>query len=132
MLVQIIQGFSEASSESKASEGASEDSAVPSELLELYREVLLPLHRPNGFFEWRDQLPLLQTYHEPLMACLLALLRRNDCKAASFLLPELFGELPEAWPEGYNANTAKEVSAWLKQYGQMTYVRLAYVPLLGL
>ena len=111
MLVQIIQGFSDSSSESKDSASSSEESAVPSELLDLYRDVLLPLHRPNGFFEWRDQLPLLQTYHEALMACLLALLRRNNCAAAPLLLPELFAELAEAWPEGYNANTAKEVGA---------------------
>jgi hypothetical protein len=122
VLAHIIQGFPEAtatasSSEEKEEEGkgggdlatAGAPLELPAELRELFRSVLLPLHRPNGFFEWRDQLPLLQTYHEPLMACLLQLLRRRHGAAAPELLPELFAELVEAWPEGYSANTAKEV-----------------------
>ena len=33
---------------------------------------VLPLHRPNDFAEWRDQLPLLATYHAQLCALLTA------------------------------------------------------------
>lgn len=31
---------------------------------------LLPLHKSNEMYEWRDQIPLLQTYHEPLVFCI--------------------------------------------------------------
>jgi hypothetical protein len=31
---------------------------------------LLPLHKSNEMYEWRDQIPLLQIYHEPLVFCI--------------------------------------------------------------
>lgn len=36
----------------------------------LLRHVLLPLHTPNEMEEWRDQTPLIQSYHEPLVVCI--------------------------------------------------------------
>lgn len=31
---------------------------------------LLPLHKSNEMYEWRDQIPLLELYHEPLVFCI--------------------------------------------------------------
>jgi len=36
----------------------------------LLRYVVLPLHAPNEMEEWRDQTPLIQAYHEPLVVCI--------------------------------------------------------------
>ncbi len=77
--------------------------------LGLFRGALLPLHRPNKFFEWRDQLPLLQTYHAPLVKCLLLFLARDPSLLG--VLGEVVAEMVQVWPEGYDANTAKEASA---------------------
>ena len=32
-------------------------------------KILLPLHRPNDMVLWRDQVPVLQDYHELLVRC---------------------------------------------------------------
>jgi hypothetical protein len=37
--------------------------------------VLLPLHSPNQMLEWRDQIPVLQPYHESLVRCLVRLVQ---------------------------------------------------------
>lgn len=39
----------------------------------LLASVLMPLHQPNQMVEWRDQIPVLQLYHESLVRCLVRL-----------------------------------------------------------
>ena len=60
---------------------------------QLLLAVILPLHRPNTFFEWRDQLPLLQTYHSSLVYCVLQFLERE-----SALLDAVVGALSKPGP----------------------------------
>ena len=67
--------------------------------------LLLPLHHNNDMYEWRDQIPLLQLYHEPLVFCLTQYLERDR---AAFALP-IMKELLKSWPEGYQSNSPKEV-----------------------
>jgi len=43
----------------------------------LLHDVLLPLHKPNSMVLWRDQVPVLQLYHEPLVRCMLSLVERD-------------------------------------------------------
>mmetsp|Transcript_54617 Transcript_54617/g.63060 ORF Transcript_54617/g.63060 Transcript_54617/m.63060 type:complete len:1167 (+) Transcript_54617:89-3589(+) len=38
---------------------------------------LIPLHRPNSMVLWRDQTSLLELYHEPLVQCIAALVRKK-------------------------------------------------------
>jgi hypothetical protein len=38
---------------------------------------LIPLHRPNSMLLWRDQTPLLELYHEPLVQCVAILLKQK-------------------------------------------------------
>ena len=87
MLGQIIKGFG-------------------SPLTEVHRlllaNVLLPLHKNNEMYEWRDQIPLLQLYHEPLVFCLVQYLERDR----SLAVPVVEAVL-RAWPEGYQSNTPK-------------------------
>lgn len=84
---------------------------------ELMSEALLPLHLPNEMIEWRDQIPVLQTYHEDLVRCVILLAEKSDTGfyAASnndprnSLLTEIFTQLLQHWPDGYNTNTPKQV-----------------------
>ena len=39
----------------------------------------MPLHEPNEFIEWRDQQPVISTYHQTLVRCVLKL---NDVSQA--------------------------------------------------
>ena len=41
---------------------------------EILIEVLIPLHLPNDMILWRDQVPVLQNYHEDLVRCILCLI----------------------------------------------------------
>ena len=43
----------------------------------LLQNVLMPLHQPNEMVEWRDQIPAIQLYHEPLVQCIKALIVRS-------------------------------------------------------
>lgn len=64
--------------------------------------VLLPLHTPNQMAVWSSQQPLIETYHEALVGCLIPFIEQE---------PELTHIILEAvvaaWPEGFNSNTAK-------------------------
>jgi hypothetical protein len=40
---------------------------------DLLHSVLMPLHAPNEMVEWRDQVPVLQGYHESLVRCMVRL-----------------------------------------------------------
>ncbi len=67
--------------------------------------LLLPLHHNNEMYEWRDQIPVIQLYHEPLVFCLVQYLERDR---AAFAVP-VMEQLLKAWPEGYQSNSPKEV-----------------------
>jgi len=69
----------------------------------LLHHVLLPLHRVNEMYEWRDQIPLIQRYHEPLVFCLVQYLERDR---RAFAVPVMEAVL-RAWPEGFESNTPK-------------------------
>ncbi len=49
----------------------------------LLSSVLMPLHRPNDFIEWRDQVPVIQLYHENLVRCLVRLVQWDRVKVSS-------------------------------------------------
>ncbi|CAB1107395.1 unnamed protein product [Ectocarpus sp. CCAP 1310/34] len=70
----------------------------------LLTEVLLPLHEPNQMAVWSIQQPLIESYHEDLVGCLVSFLE---------LQPEMveivFESIATAWPQGFNSNTPKEV-----------------------
>ena len=42
--------------------------------------LLLSLHRPNSFILWRDQIPILQQYHEPLCCCLATVIQQDHSR----------------------------------------------------
>lgn len=89
MLGQIIKGF-----------GRGPLTATHTALL---HRVLLPLHRVNEMYEWRDQVPLLQRYHEPLVFCLVQYLERDR---RAFAVPVMESVL-RAWPEAFQSNSPK-------------------------
>ena len=45
----------------------------------LFRQMILPLHLPSEYAEWRDQLPLLQLYHNPLVFVTCEMIEKNRC-----------------------------------------------------
>lgn len=71
---------------------------------DLLFRVLIPLHQPNEMAEWRDQLPLLQMYHEPLVYCLNQFLEKDPS-----LVVKVIEGVVTHWPEGFHSNTPKEV-----------------------
>ena len=101
-----------------------DDTSVYSNLLD---KVLIPLHQPNEFIEWRSQVPVIQDYHPALVKCVLAVVR----KSLSNLLPRTLKvilnfndnefiqsqkrnlpsktSLPTVWPSKASANHIKEL-----------------------
>ena len=69
LLHSIIGGLSPADQES---EGAATNTR------KLLTGVLLPLHAPSEFVEWRDQTPVMAQYHEILVKCMLKLMLGNQ------------------------------------------------------
>jgi len=70
----------------------------------LLQRVLLPLHRPNEMVLWRDQVPVLQDYHEALVRCTV-----KAAGISSALLEFTIVGLLSLWPESFNTNTPKQV-----------------------
>ena len=58
--------------------------------LHLLMNVLLPLHSPNQMIEWRDQIPVLQLYHQSLVRCLVRLIEwdRANLENVNLCLPQ--------------------------------------------
>ena len=52
--------------------------------------------RAADFFEWRDQLPLLATYHAPLVRCVALYLEADAPRFAAPAIAAVLG----AWPDG--------------------------------
>lgn len=97
-------------------------------------DLLLPLHEPNEMVEWRDQVPVIQSYHEALVRCTIKLIekdsegrRKGDSISQDFhatvrplqrilrlspsqsLLSFTIRNLLLKWPSGFQSNTPKEV-----------------------
>jgi len=45
--------------------------------LNLLTRYLLPMHAPNSLVLWRDQTPILELYHEPLVQCISCIVQRG-------------------------------------------------------
>ena len=71
----------------------------------VFREILLPLHRPNGWSFWDRQTPILAEYHKSLVQCCYVYIQHNEAFAtelADYLLSHAF-------PPIHQANTPKEL-----------------------
>lgn len=124
ILLHVIAGFSIA-------ESSSEDVHSQGDLfIHLLQDVLLPLHKPNQMVAWRDQVPVLQVYHEPLVRCVLKLVEKDSqlsmattrrggsakqsystsqsLHAQSVLVQAVEGILG-SWPDRFDTNTPKQV-----------------------
>jgi hypothetical protein len=96
-----------------------------SPMLDVLHDLLLPLHKPNEMVLWRDQVPVLQTYHEPLVRCLVKLVEKDRQWRAIHLSNSSMGQygstitksvlvlavegILKCWPERYDTNTPKQV-----------------------
>ncbi len=87
---------------------------------ELLVDVLMPLHAPNEMIEWRDQIPVLQCYHEQLVRCVVKLVERDSScadtqksnsatSAPNSVLVQSIKLLLKLWPDAYQSNTPKQV-----------------------
>lgn len=79
----------------------------------LLNKLLLPLHEPNYMIEWRDQVAVIQPYHEILVQTV-ARTCQLHAEAVSHdpqrsLLVRFLRQLFNIWPESFNANTPKEI-----------------------
>jgi len=97
----------------------------------LLASIILPLHTPNEMVQWRDQIPVLQTYHESLVRCLLRLIDRDE-QALKALIERIGDDqlvrdlwcvknshksiivqavegLLHQWPDRFDTNTPKQV-----------------------
>lgn len=68
----------------------------------LLTDVLLPLHEPNQMAVWSLQQPLIESYHEALVGCLVPFLELQPDLAEA-----VFEAIAKAWPKGFNSNTPK-------------------------
>lgn len=84
---------------------ATQSSTTDAVVSRLVTEILAPLHRPNEYAEWRDQLPLLSTYHADLSACIVCAIRKVPASGTSAIRAVL-----DAWPPMALASTSKEIA----------------------
>lgn len=99
-------------------DAASDSNAAHFNFGRLLHDVLLPLHKPNAMVLWRDQMPVIQVYHESLVRCVLCLVDRDvvarstEPTAAatqfSILVQAVLGILA-SWPDKFDTNTPKQV-----------------------
>ena len=74
--------------------------------------ILVPLHTQNGMTAWRDQEPILKTYHNALVCCQIVLIEKSRTSSSSPRIPvvcTLILEILKIWPEKFNTNTPKEI-----------------------
>lgn len=62
----------------------SKDSHPLSTRRSLFFKIFRPLHDPSGFIIWRDQVPVIQSYHAPLSACICLLIDKEDKSLRKF------------------------------------------------
>lgn len=118
---------------------ATSDSSSVHVFSNLLNKLLLPLHEPNYMIEWRDQVAViqvvflisnlrntsLQPYHESLVQTV-ARVCQLHAEAVSHdphcsLLVHFLLRLLNMWPEGFNANTPKEI-LFLHEVGVCFYL----------
>ncbi len=78
---------------------------------DIMRLVLLPLHKPNDFIEWRDQKPCIEPYFDSLVKCcakLIELDKKHPTEGEN-MLDMFFRGVISSWPTVKQANTRKEV-----------------------
>lgn len=68
----------------------------------LLLDVILPLHEPNQMAMWSTQQPIIESYHQALVGCLIPLLERQ-----ADLVQQVFKAIVAAWPQGFESNTPK-------------------------
>ena len=71
----------------------------------LFVEILLPLHKPNGWSFWDRQTPILAEYHKPLVQCCFAMVEK-DITLSTLLVDYI---LTHCFPPVNQSNTAKEL-----------------------
>jgi len=71
----------------------------------LFTDILLPLHKPNGWSFWDRQTAILAEYHKPLVQCCYSLVEK-DRTLATTLVDSL---LTQSFPPVNQCNTAKEL-----------------------
>ncbi len=84
----------------------------------LLMEGLFPLHAPNEMVVWRDQIPIIQSYHEDLVKCIVGLCSRTEVmchdvegseRHQDSMLVCVLRKLLETWPDAHDTNTPKQV-----------------------
>ncbi len=84
----------------------------------LLMEGLFPLHTPNEMVVWRDQIPIIQSYHEDLVKCIVGLCSRTEVvchdvdgseRFQDSMLVCVLSKLLETWPDAHDTNTPKQV-----------------------
>lgn len=75
----------------------------------------MPLHEPNQMAVWSRQQPLIESYHEALVGCLVPFIEKQPDLAKVVL-----ESVVAAWPEGFQSNTAKVSKNlwWLASFAQ--------------
>lgn len=91
----------------------------------LLSTILIPLHMPNEMVEWRDQIPIIDSYHSILVSCCTKMIEKDrvsyqaldtmtedstgpvDVRSSAFVL--CFQGVLSAWPNPREANTSKEI-----------------------
>ena len=86
----------------------------------VFREILLPLHRPNGWSFWDRQTPILAEYHKPLVQCCFVYIER-DRSYATELVDYL---LSTSFPPVHQANTPKELLLLFEMNKFVNYIDL--------
>lgn len=70
----------------------------------LLSQHLIPLHKPDAMVLWRDQISVLELYHEPLVKCIAIILQKKQS-----LVPQAILELVNAEVFPLVGNTPKQV-----------------------
>lgn len=85
---------------------------------DIMSNILIPLHLPNEMIDWRDQLPVIQLYHESLVKCCLKLIDKDKHQSESMEIDNAsndslfvccFNGILNSWPTTKEANTTKEI-----------------------
>jgi serine/threonine-protein phosphatase 2A regulatory subunit B' len=92
---------------------------LTNEDLDIMRDILLPLHTPNEMVEWRDQIPIIQSYHGILVQTCVKLIHKDRSSRLSSMIESSSSRLTlfvdcmigvlNSWPSPKEANTSKEV-----------------------
>ena len=95
-------------------------SSLQSSHIDLLFSILIPLHKPSNLVLWRDQTPILELYHEPLVQCIATLVLRDPK-----LVPTVIADIlhPEIWPsEGSGMSSTPKIVLLLHEID--TYISL--------